>query len=195
VGAAPSILQQPEGGASVPVAAAGSVSLADPDLAGFAASSCRAASPEAWLVGASVATGVTDIVTISNPTEVAATVTLAVFGVDGMMTPPNGEFALAPHQQVAVPVASVAGEEQSPVIRVTAEGAPVVSSLQSSRVVALDAYGLALQPGTLPATESVIPHLTVTEGAADTGEDPTQVRIVGTTATSGSVAVDVVDED
>lgn len=194
VGSAPTIVQAPDGSTPISVGASGSAMIEQPDLTGFVASSCRAPSPEAWIAGATVSTGVTDVLMITNPNDVAATVSLTVYGVDGEKVPAGGEFALSAHSQRAIPVASIAGEEQSPVVRVTAEGAPVRTSLQSSRVDTLEARGADLQAGTLPAREAVIPRVLVTGTAADTGEDPTQIRVLGTGGEAGRVEAEVVDE-
>ncbi|WP_110588511.1 DUF5719 family protein [Microbacterium suaedae] len=187
------VSQMPQEGEPISVAAAGSVAVAEADLTGYAASACRTASPESWIVGATVATGTTDILTIANPSDVAATVSLSVYGVDGRSVPANGEIALPPHTQRAIPVASIAAGEQSPVIRVLAEGAPVRTTLQSSRIVTLDPRGLDLQPGILPRTDSVIPRVVVTESAARTGEEPTELRLLGTAGEEGTVDVSIVD--
>ncbi|WP_156762231.1 DUF5719 family protein [Microbacterium karelineae] len=188
------VSQLPEGGDAVSIAAAGSAAADETDMRGFVASACRSASPESWIAGATVATGTTDILTIANPSDVAATVSVSVYGVDGHRTPSNGEIALPPRSQRAIPVASIAGEEQSPVIRVTAEGAPVRTTLQSSRVVTLDPRGVDLQPGTIPATDAVIPRVLVTGSAAESDDDPTQLRLLGTAGVEGSVDVAIVDE-
>src|SRR5699024_4249376 len=72
IGASLSVSQLPVNGSSVPVAAAGSAVVDEPDLSGAVASACRPASPESWIVGATVQTGVTDILLIANPSEVVA---------------------------------------------------------------------------------------------------------------------------
>ncbi|MGO3720692.1 DUF5719 family protein [Microbacterium gubbeenense] len=195
VGTATSVTQDPVDGAPVSVAAATSASLEEADLRGFAASSCRPGSPESWIAGSAVETGTTDVLVIANPSDVTATVQLSVYGVDGRTTPAGGEIAVPAHEQRAVPVASIAGGEETPVIRVIAEGAPVRTSLQSSTMRTLDPYGVDLQPGVLPAREAVVPHVHVTQRAAQAGEDPTQVRVLGTSGESGSVDIDVVEED
>lgn len=195
VGTATSVTQDPVDGAPVSVAAATSASLEESDLRGFAASSCRPGSPEAWIAGAAVTTGTTDVLVIANPSDVTATVRLSVYGVDGRTTPAGGEIAIPAHEQRAVPVASIAGGEETPVIRVIAEGAPVRTSLQSSSMRTLDPYGVDLQPGVLPTREAVVPHVHVTQRAAKAGEDPTQVRVLGTSGEAGTVDIDVVEED
>lgn len=195
VGTSLTVSQLPVDGESVSVAAAGSASVDEPDMRGTAVSACRPGDPESWIVGATVQTGVTDVLMLANASDVVATVSLAVYGVEGRQDPANGEVALAPHSQHAIPVASIAGGEQSPVIRVTSRGAPVRATLQSSRVQTLEPMGLDLQPGTVPARDSAIPGVQVTSAAADSGDDPTQLRLLGTGDRAGTVEVDVVDEE
>lgn len=188
------VSQLPEGAEPASVAASVAAEASDDDIAGFAASACRAAQPESWLVGASVQTGTTDILIVSNPSDVAATVSVDVFGTEGRVSPPSGEFAVRPRSAVALPVAGLAGTEQSPALRVTSEGAPVVATLQSSQVSTLDPTGLDLQQATMPARSHVIPRVTVTPDAAESGEAAVVLRMLAT-AGSGTAYVTVVGRD
>ncbi|MBP2437583.1 DUF5719 family protein [Microbacterium amylolyticum] len=194
VGEATTIVQLPDGTDPIAVSGAGSALLNEPDITGFAASACRAPTPEAWLVGATVATGITDIVVVANPSEVAATVSLEVFGVDGRTRPPGGEFALPAGAARAIPVASISGAEQSPVVRVIASGAPVRASLQSSRVMTLDPVGVDVQAAAAPATSAVIPRLTITESAAESPDEPTALRLLSIEGVDAVADVTVVSE-
>ncbi|WP_029149309.1 DUF5719 family protein [Microbacterium indicum] len=194
VGQGVEITQLPDGQTAIPVSGSASADLADDDLSGFVASACRSPQPESWLVGATIATGVTDIIEIANPTDVAATVTIDVYGVDGASTPAAGTLAIPAHSQVAIPAAGLAGTETSPVFRVTSEGAPVRASLQSSTVELLDARGADMQPGTLPDTSLVIPHIEVTDASASDENHPMQLRLLGTEGAAGAAHVSVVRE-
>lgn len=129
-----------EGGTAL-LAAAESMTLAADDLSGLAASACREARTESWLVGGSLETGTSDLVILSNPGDVTANVTLTVFGLEE-----SSSTVLVPAgTQQSVPLASIAAGAQSPVVRVTAEGAPVRAMLQSSLVRTLDPSGVDLQ--------------------------------------------------
>src|SRR3546814_6297364 len=64
-------------------AAAGSSSVEAADLRGFAASACRPPLLESWLVGGATTTGSGDLVVLSNPGTVAATVQITVYGASG----------------------------------------------------------------------------------------------------------------
>ena len=103
------------------------------DLRGFAASACRPALMESWLVGGSAATGAADVVLLANPGTVPASVQLTVYGAGGAQVPAGGsDLVVAPGAQIVVPLAGLILGEESPVIRVTATGAPVQAALQAS---------------------------------------------------------------
>ncbi|MTE22751.1 DUF5719 family protein [Microbacterium sp. ZXX196] len=195
VGDAPVVSQRPDGDEAVSVAGAVSASLDEEDLGGYAMSACRTGASEAWLVGGATATGTTGIITLANSSDVTATVTLEVFGVDGGSVPPGGELALPAHTTRAVPVASIAGGEQAPVIRVTSEGAPVRSALQTSIIDTLEPRGIDIQAPTTPATSAVIPGVVVTEQAAETPGAEPLLRLLGTSGEAQEVTVAVIDEE
>lgn len=131
---------------AVEIAAAESVSVLQPDIAGFAASACRAPSMESWLVGGAASTGTSDIVLIANPSDVTATASFTVYGSTGPAR--SGDIILAPRTQVSVPLAAGAAGESTPIVRVTATGAPLRAMLQSSLIRVLDPSGIDLQDGT-----------------------------------------------
>ena len=194
VGSATILSQQPDGDQARSVVGAGSAMVDDVAAVGYAISSCRPGSPEAWIPGASGQTGVSDIVIIGNASDVPATVSLDVYGVEGRTTPAGGEFAVPPHGQRAVPVAGIAGGEQNPVIRVTSRNAPVRVTMQSTTTSGLTQQGIDLEEATLPMTTAVVPRVRVTRSTATGGSAATTVQLMGTTARSGEVAVSVVDE-
>lgn len=161
---------QPVGDEAVDIAATGSATAAEPDLAGFAASACRPPLLDSWLVGGSATTGAADLVLLSNPGTVAATVQLTVYGVDGPQVPPGGsDLVIAPGTQRVIPLAGLALGEETPVVRVSAVGAPIHASLQASIIRTLTPGGVD-QVGPVPQAETrtVITGVTV---EPDTGED------------------------
>jgi hypothetical protein len=194
VGSAALLTQQPDGDDPVPVAGAGSVMLDDAVAVGYAISSCRPGGPEAWIAGASGQTWVSDVVLIGNPSDVPATVSLEVYGVDGRTVPAGGEFAVPPRGQRAVPVAGIAGGEQNPVIRVTSRNAPVRVTLQSTTTSGLTQQGFDLEESTLPMTTAVVPRVRVTRSTADGGSAATTAQLMATSGHGGTAHVSVVDE-
>ena len=181
----------PQGRERTDIAASGSSTAADDDLSGYAASACRPPLMQSWLVGGSASTGAADLVVLANPGEVAATVELTTYGADGMLEPAGGSNIVIPAaSQRVVPLAGLLLGEESPVVRVTATGAPVQASLQASITRTLAAGGVD-QVGAIGAAETrhIIGGVAVTEEPAS-GDDPdatTRVRILApgtdTTAT------------
>lgn len=146
------------------IGAAESITLTAEDLAGFAAAPCRAASSESWLLGGTVATGSEDLVVLTNPGAVPATVTLTVYGtVRGTST-----AIVPPAAQVALPLSSIATGALAPVVKVTTEGSPVRAVLQSSLTQTLDPIGIDLQDAiTAPQQHPVIPGVELFPDVSD----------------------------
>ena len=172
VGEGPRVLRlDPTGDVPPTVAAAQSASVADEDLLGFAAAACTAPQFESWLVGGATTTGSADLVVLANPGDVPATVQLTVYASGGALTPPGGrDIVIAAGSQAVVPLAGLALGELAPVVRVQAQGAAVVASLQSSRTQTLQPVGLDVTgPTSAPAERQVIVGLVTPapgEGAA-----------------------------
>jgi hypothetical protein len=190
----PTVLTAPPNGRSgAVVGASGSATVKADDLAGFAASACRPALLQQWLVGGATTTGSADLVLLSNPGTVAATVQLTVFGADGPQSPPGGADIVIPAgTQRVIPLAGLILGEESPVVRVTASGAPVQAALQSSITRTLTPGGVD-QVSAIPTAETteVIPGVRVT--SAPSGEATTIVRMLAPAATTATVTVTTAD--
>ncbi len=172
----------PHGGAATAVTGAQSASVISDDLTGFAADACRPALFDSWLVGGAATTGSADLVLLANPADVAATVQLTVYGTAGAVVPPGAAaLTVPPHAQRALPLAGLALGMPSPVVRVTATGAPVRASLQSSIVRTLVPGGVDQESAIAgTATQQVIPGVTVTAlpGQAGASNVATVVRML-----------------
>lgn len=170
----------------VDVAAAGSATVTADDLAGFAASACRPPLLESWLVGGSGVTGAADLVLLSNPGSVAATVQLTVYGASGPETPPGGaDLIVPPGTQRVVPLAGIALDEASPVVRVSAVGAPVRASLQTSITRTLTPGGVdQVGPVSQPEATQTITGIavTATPGADGASDAATVLRVLSPTS-------------
>lgn len=184
----------PQNRTRVDVAAAGAATVSDEDLAGFAASACRPPLLESWLVGGSGETGAADLVLLSNPGVVPATVQLTVYGASGAQTPPGGtDVVVAAGTQRVVPLAGLVLGEASPVVRVSAVGAPVHASLQTSITRTLTPGGVD-QVGAIPEPEAstTITGVAVTRAPGDEGasDAATVLRMLSPSAdTTASVRV------
>lgn len=174
---------------SVPlIAAVESHRVSAADLSGLAVAPCRAPRLESWLVGASTATGAEDLVLIANPGDVPANVTLSVYAT----VRSSSSLVVPAKTQVAVSVASRAGDTAMPVIRIEAEGAPVRAVLQSSLMRTLDPAGIDLQDAVASAQQRIViagVRLFAPEGD---GEDLAELRLLSPDADT-EVTVRVTD--
>lgn len=144
-GGAPQLLSTPpaEPGASAGLIAAAQSQTVGGEFAGLATAACIDGSSESWLVGGSIAVGRTTLLTLSNPTEVAAVVNLALFGEDGAVeTPGLTGISVEPHSQKVLSLAGFAPGLESPVVQVTSRGGRIVASLQQSIVRGIDPGGI-----------------------------------------------------
>ena len=171
---ATTVVAEPADGARTDVAASGSSTVVADDLRGFAASACRPPLMESWLIGGSATTGAAG--------AVPATVQLTVYGASGAQVPAGGsDLIVAPATQIVVPLAGLQLGEESPVIRVTATGAPVQAALQASITRTLVPGGID-QVGAIavPDIVQMVPGVTVTQnpGADAAPGAATVVRIL-----------------
>jgi hypothetical protein len=183
------ITAPPSGRKRTDVAASGSASVTAADISGFAASACGPPLLESWLVGGSGVTGAADIVVLSNPGAVPATVQLTTYTAKGAQTPPGSQIIVPPGTQQFVPLAGLVLGETAPVIRVSAVGAPVHASLQASITRTLTPGGID-QVGamTAPTRTQTIAGVTVTAkpGAAGASDASTILRLLAPSATAAA---------
>jgi hypothetical protein len=125
------------------------------NFTGFSAASCAEPSGSIWLAGGSTRVGRTSILTISNPSEVRALVTLTIYGEDGVVEAPGlSGIDVAPGSQRVLSLAGFAPGLVSPIVHVGSRGGQVVAYLQQSIVRGLDAVGVDLvDAAPAPGTE------------------------------------------
>ena len=152
-----------------PIAASESLTLDAPDARGFAAAPCREPAMSTWLVGGDVSTGASDVIVLSNPGDVPATVDLFVYGESRAAS----NVVVPPKTQRGVALAAIAAGELSPVVQVVSSGAPVRAALQSTKVRTLDAVGIDVQDGVGGAQQDLqlvgVRAQTLSEGDDATG--------------------------
>lgn len=131
------------------------------EFVGLAAADCGVASGDIWLAGGSTSVGRTTLLTMSNPTEVPATVNLQLFGETGPITAPGTSGIIVPaNGQRVLSLAGFQPDVVSPVVHISSTGGQVVAELQESIVRGLDAGGVDIVgPTTSPSTLNVIPGL------------------------------------
>lgn len=170
-------------------AAQASVAEAD-DIRGLAAAACTPPLSESWLVGGAATTGWGGFVRLANPSDVAATVTLTVFTAVGASTAEtDAVIVVPPRAQRVLPLAGLAPAAQNPVVRVTAQGAPVAATLQSNRIRTITPSGVDVQTSiALPGPRQVMPGVVVVErGAEDEDSVTTIVRVLSPSALGEAV--------
>ncbi|MBZ4487105.1 DUF5719 family protein [Microbacterium sp. cx-55] len=194
---ASALVAAPDGDRRSDAAAAASASVEADDLRGYTVSACRQPLIESWLVGGATTTGAADLVILSNPSDVAATVQLSLYSPTGMSVPAGGAgLRVDPRTQRIVPLASLGVGEEAPIVRVTASGAPVSAVLQSSLTRTLLPGGVE-QTGPVVAAETtqVLPGVQVLQSAVDAGPSgATTVLRVLSPGTATTVTVTVRDE-
>lgn len=201
---APRLISSPAGSANeddVLVAAAQSQLVSGDDFAGLATTDCAGVATETWLVGGSTAVGRTTLVTLVNPSDTIATVSLAVSSENGAVSAPGATgIVVQPHGQRVLSLAGFAPDVASPVVHVVSRGGQIVANLQQSTVRGLEAGGVDIVgAATAPSTTQIIPGVRVagsTELATRIGETgfddlATVVRVFvpGDEATSAEVSV------
>jgi hypothetical protein len=150
------------------LAGAQSQQVAVRDFVGFTTASCAEPSGSIWLVGGATTTGRTSILTVTNPTDVAAQVSLQIFGEDGAVEAPgmSGIDVPAGSQRV-LSLAGFAPGLLSPVVHVEARGGRVVAYLQQSIVRGLDATGMDLIGASPePAAQLTVPGVRILDSLA-----------------------------
>ena len=133
------------------------------DIRGVLAAECGDPLNDAWLVGGDTSLGREAVLVITNGSDVDATIDLDIWGVDGVIAAPGSKGLVIPAlSQRAFPLAGFAPSELSPVIRITSNGAPVWSVLQTSVVRGLVAGGLdRVTPNQGAATEAYFPIFSI----------------------------------
>jgi hypothetical protein len=160
----PVLLRAEMGGTGVPMLAGSQAQTASAEtIGGLAVAACAEATGDSWLVGGSTDLGHTSLVLLSNPSTVAATVNLTVYGETGPVDAPGSTGILVqPGSQRVVSLAGLAPNVNSPVVRVQSRGGEVAASLEESVVHGIDTAGVELVGATnAPAGEQVIPGIVV----------------------------------
>ncbi|WP_353988398.1 DUF5719 family protein [Ruicaihuangia caeni] len=164
-GETPSLVTQPGVGAAE-VSAAQSQHADSDAVRGFAASDCAAPASDVWIVGGASTVGRTGVLIVTNPTEVAATVDISLFGASGPIAAPGATgIVISPRAQRLVPLAAFAPDEESPVVRVQSRGGGITATLQQTTERGIVADGADWVASALPGERLTIPGVTVRASA------------------------------
>ncbi|MBX3099060.1 MAG: hypothetical protein KF761_05720 [Salinibacterium sp.] len=208
---APSVISTPPTAAdateSALVSGAQSELVEEGDFVGLAAAGCDVASGDSWVAGGSTAVGRTTLLSLTNPSEVPATVDLELYGENGQITAPGTSGIIVPaNGQRVLSLAGFQPGVVSPVVHVMSTGGQVSATLQEAIVRGLTPGGVDIIPSVAElSTETVIPGLLVTDldavQALRKGGDPqfddveTAVRVFAPGEGSVSLTVNVIPED
>ncbi len=196
----------PDATQSVLVSGAQSELVNEGDFVGLAAADCDMANGDSWLAGGSTSVGRTTLLSLTNPSEVPATVNLELFGEDGQITAPGTSGIIVPaNGQRVLSLAGFKPDIVSPVVHVMSTGGQVSATLQEAIVRGLNPGGVDIIPAQ-PAlsTQTVIPGVLVTNldavQALRTGGDPqfddieTAIRVFAPGEGSVTLTVSVTPE-
>ena len=165
---APSVVSTPPAtteASDVTVSAAQSELVAEGDFVGLAAAGCDVANGDSWLAAGSTTVGRTTLLSLTNPSEVPATVNLELFAEDGQVFPPGTSGIIVPaNGQRVLSLAGFQPGMVSPVVHVTSTGGRVSATLQEAIVRGLAPGGVDIV-GSAPelAATTVIPGVLVTD--------------------------------
>lgn len=196
----------PAGGeVSARLSGAQSQDVAASDFVGLAAASCAGSATESWLVGGSAAVGRTTVLSLANPSDVAATVSVEIFGEQGPVTAPGATgIIVQPQSQRVLSLSGFAPGLESPVVHVTSRGGQIVANLHQVTVRGLDAGGVdIIGAAAAPATDQVIPGLITSNsivlrgalGASGFADLETVLRVLATGDEPGAATVTIQPDD
>lgn len=165
-------------------------SVSSGDYRGLASASCQPAQQESWLVGGSTEVGESSVLQLMNPSTNSVDARVEVWGDTGKLDFPRGEKITVPARQLqSIPLESQVAGTQRLVVRVTANGAGVASSLMTHSLLGLTAGGVSLvHTATLPSTTQVIPGVAM-DGSLGA------VRLLNVGSDAGRATIEVVNEN
>jgi len=166
-GQAPASLTLPPGDGAVLGAAQSQQPGGDGELVGLAATICTEPTSSAWLVGGATTLGRTTLLLLTNPTGVAAEVSVTMWGESGDISAPGMTGISVPaNGRRVLSLAGFAPGLASPVVHVEARGGQITAALQTSAMRVLDPGGVdVVAPGAAPAREVIIPGVRIFDGA------------------------------
>jgi hypothetical protein len=163
----PVLISSPAGSDAVLVSGAQAQVAAGSEAAGLAVADCAGVATETWLVGGSTSVGRTTLVTLANPSDTSATVSLSISGESGEVSAPGATgIVVQPHGQRVLSLAGFAPDVESPVVHVVSRGGQIVANLQQTTVRGLEAGGVDIVGATEPPSlTQVIPGVRVANSA------------------------------
>ncbi|MCL2594325.1 MAG: DUF5719 family protein, partial [Promicromonosporaceae bacterium] len=166
------------------------------DLRGLAAAPCTEPATSQWLIGGDTAVGSTAVLTVTNPGEQSATITLRVYGEAGPVSlGAQGQFVVGPGAAEQVRLEAVAPGERLLAVQVLAVGGRVAASLQVQRLDGLIPMGTDLIVPVAAARERVVITGLVSDGQAAGEANAPMLRLLAPGDEPVQVALSVYGED
>jgi hypothetical protein len=196
-GAAPRALTAPAASSAGALAAAQLEQVTAGDAAGLVATPCTAPQSDVWLAAGATTTGRTTVLTLANPSAVAAQVGVRVWSENGPVDTASFSDLVVPAKgRKAVSLAGVAPSAGGTVVRVTSTGGRVGAALEQRTVRGLESGGLDMTgPTAGPALEQVVPGVRVAGAsavaAAQRADDYADLQTVVRVLVPGSEATEV----
>ncbi|MBT2503102.1 DUF5719 family protein [Curtobacterium sp. ISL-83] len=201
-GSNPRLLTAPAGRTTPQVAGSSYQSVSSGDLVGAGAASCDDPSQSTWLVGGSTETGRTSLITLSNPTDVNATVDLSVYDANGIVSAPGtAGIVVAPNTQKVVPLSGFVSNQGSTVVHVVSSGGQIVAHMQETVVRTLTPGGFDIVSGSAaPSRTQIVPGVVLqgaeqTQRGGDTADAVPIVRLFVPGATAARVTLGITTSD
>jgi hypothetical protein len=161
------------------------------DLRGLAAASCQEPTADAWLVGGSTELSSTAHLVLVNAGSTPAQVTVQVWGPNGLADLSTDQYLVAPRAQKVLHLAALAPEQRRVAVHLTATGGRVAAYVQDSSLSGFTPTGTDLVvAGTQPATEQVVPGVSVTSSDVDDAVVPAvRLLVPGTRAAKATITL------
>lgn len=174
------------------------------DAAGLVATACTAPQSDLWFAAGSTTTGRTTVLTLANPSSVAAQVTVRTWTEAGAVDSTSSNVVtVRAKSRTAVSLAGIAPSAGGLVVRVTSRGGRVAAALEQRTVRGLESGGVDMTgPTTGPATTQVVPGVrvasavavTATQSEDDFGDLQPVVRVFLPGSASADVRIAVVPD-
>ncbi|MFM7029653.1 MAG: DUF5719 family protein [Micrococcales bacterium] len=135
--------------------------LAAAGIKGVLAANCQNPEPESWLVGGVTTVGREALLIMANPTQTDATVSLRLWGEQGLIDGAglNG-ISVSANRTVVLPLAGFAPDQKALAVQVVSSGAPLATWIQERTTRGTLSAGADLLSPSIPAANNlVIPGL------------------------------------
>jgi hypothetical protein len=195
---------QPLGGAPSPAAATRTVQQGSGDLTGFAAPSCSLANNTVWLTGATTTVGHTAVLSVTNPSDTPAGLSVSVYTDQGETTTGGIQpFTLKAGETRSLNLGGTAVDADVSAVKVESSGAAVSASINQTILRGTTPGGIDTITASTPDTTQVMTGVRVPGakqakalGTSDSAGDETpQVQIADATGAGAQVSVLARDED